>query len=429
MKAEITDKEIKERIELNYKRLLEPYYQIENVFSPSDYDWYGDKEGRALLSFVSLYKATGNKIPCMEEMLNVIKSKLNEKLYFGPAYKEGGYIREEQLSGHSWFLRGLCEHYEQFGDSLSLELIKSVVEGLYVPIKGKFNTYPIHREKTLEGGVSGSSGKYIGQWDLSSDIGCAFMSIDGITHAYKILGDTDVRSLADEMIDTFLSIDIVKLGAQTHCSLTAARGMVRMYLITKEEKYLDGAKKIFDLYVNHGGMTYTYQNLNWWQRPDSWTEPCAIVDSFMVAMELYKITGDENYRFLAARIYHNGLSTSQRSNGGAGTDSLICEGNDNLYLSLQMEEAFFCCSMRLSEGLWYIHENKKLFHAVTEGEVKKNEKGIYCDGDIIYCEPSENLLPYAENLIEIDGKKLTPIIKYYKVPMNIAKEAKMRIVF
>lgn len=429
MKIIIPEKEIKERIELNFNRLLEPYYQIENVFSPSDYDWYGDKEGRALLSFVSLYKATGRKNPCMDKMLDVIKTKLNEKLYFGPVYKDGGYIREEQLSGHSWFLRGLCEHYEQFNDSLSLELIKSVIEGLYVPIKGKFNTYPILREKTVEGGVSGSSGKYIGQWDLSSDIGCAFMSIDGVTHAYKILGDEKVRELADEMIDIFLSIDIVELGAQTHCSLTAARGMVRMYLATGEKKYLFGAEKIIDLYLNHGGMTYTYQNLNWWHRPDSWTEPCAIVDSLMVSLELYKITGKEYYRNNAAKIYHNGLSTSQRISGGAGTDSLICEGNDNLYLCLQMEEAYFCCSMRLSEGLWYINENKDLLYAETEGDIKKNEKGIYCDGDIIYCEPSCEILPYAENIVEIDGKKLSPIIKYYKVPMEIAKEAKLRIIF
>ena len=104
------DNEIKERIELNFKRLSEPYYQIENVFSPSDYDWYGDKEGRALLSFVSLYKASGKTIPCMDEMLKVIKSKMNDKLYFGPVYTDGAYIREEQLSGHSWLLRGLCEH-------------------------------------------------------------------------------------------------------------------------------------------------------------------------------------------------------------------------------------------------------------------------------------------------------------------------------
>lgn len=429
MKIVITEKEINERLNLNFKRLCEPYYQIGEVFSPMDYDWYGDKEGRALLSFVSLYKAMGKKVPCMEEMLGVIKNKLNEKLYFGPVYKEENYIREEQLSGHSWFLRGLCEHYEVFGDELSLELIKSIIEGLYVPIKGKFNTYPIIREKSAEGGVSGSSGKYIGKWDLSSDIGCAFMSIDGVSHAYKVLGSNEIRELADEMINTFLGIDIVKLGAQTHCSLTAARGMLRMYKCTEEEKYLEGAKRIFDLYVNYGGMTYTYQNLNWWGRPDSWTEPCAVVDSLMVATELYKITNDEEYRALAARIYHNGLATAQRNNGGAGPDTVVCKDNDECYLYIHMDEAYFCCSMRLSEGLAYINENKELLFALTEGEIKKDSNGIYRDGDIIYCKPSEEVLEYAEGLTEIDGLKLSPIIKYYKVPFETAKKARLRIKF
>ena len=85
--------------------------------------------------------------------------------------------------------------------------------------------------------------------------------------------------------------------------------------------------------------------------------------------------------------------------------------------------------MRLSEGLWYISENKDLLYAETAGEIKKNAKGIYADGDIIYCEPSKDILPYAEKTVELDGKILSPIIKYYKVPMEIAKEAKLKIIF
>ena len=62
--------ELNERIALNFRRLADdPYYQIGDVFSPAGYGWMGDKEGRALLAFVSHYKMTGKMIPCMEEML------------------------------------------------------------------------------------------------------------------------------------------------------------------------------------------------------------------------------------------------------------------------------------------------------------------------------------------------------------------------
>ncbi|MBE7065298.1 MAG: hypothetical protein E7384_05755 [Ruminococcaceae bacterium] len=424
----IDEKELSTRIFLNYKRLAESsYYQIDEVFAPEDYSWPADKEGRALLSFVSHYKINGKKIPCMEEMLEKFPSKLNEKGYMGTTRTD--VIVEQQLSGHSWLLRGLCEYYEQFSGDSILDFIKNITENLFMRTKGSYSTYPIDRSESESGGVSGSEIGYCDNWLLSTDVGCAFMSIDGLSHTYKITKNEELKKLIDEMIDVYLSIDKVELRVQTHCTLTAARGMLRMFAVTSEEKYINGAKEIYDLYVNGGGMTYTYQNLNWWNRPDTWTEPCAIVDSLMIALELYKITGDADYRKTAARIYHNGFATLQRENGGAGTDTLVTADSSWDYLGAQMYEAFFCCTMRLSEGLWYINENVKLLYAETFGNVTKNADGVYCDGDIIYALPDESLLPYAEEIVSVDGMNLAPIVKYYRVPKEIIESAKQKILF
>jgi len=424
----IDEKELKTRIFLNFKRLAESsYYQIDEVFAPEDYSWPADKEGRALLSFVSHYKINGKKVPCMEEMLEKFPSKLNEKGYMGTTRTD--VIVEQQLSGHSWLLRGLCEFYEQFSGDSILDFIKNITENLFMRTKGSYSSYPIDRSESESGGVSGSEIGYCDNWLLSTDVGCAFMSIDGLSHVYKITKNEELKQLIDEMIDVYLSIDKVELRVQTHCTLTAARGMLRMFSVTSEEKYINGAKEIYDLYVNGGGMTYTYQNLNWWNRPDTWTEPCAIVDSLMIALELYKITGDEDYRKTAARIYHNGFSTLQRENGGAGTDTILTADSPWDYLGAQMYEAFFCCTMRLSEGLWYINENAQLLYAETSGEVTKNADGVYCDGDIIYALPDESLLPYAEEIVLVDGMNLAPIVKYYRVPKAIIENAKQKIIF
>lgn len=424
----ISAEELSERIILNFKRLAESsYYQINEVFAPDSYDWPADKEGRALLAFVSHYKISGKKIPCMEEMLELLPSKLNEKGYLGIARNDA--VAEQQLSGHSWLLRGLCEYYEQFSSKAILDIIKGITENLFMPTKGLYYTYPIDRTLKDEGDVSGTQIGYCNNWLLSSDIGCAFMSIDGLSHVYKITKSEEVKQLLDEMIEVYLSIDKKELRVQTHCTLTAARGMMRMYAETAESKYINGAKEIFDLYVNGGGMTYTYQNLNWWRRPDSWTEPCAVVDSLMLALELYKVTEDEMFRKTAARIYHNGFSTLQRDNGGAGTDTLITDGSDCDYLKARMYEAYFCCTMRLSEGLWYINENRTLLYAETFGSVTKNSNGIYMDGDIIYSLQDESLLPYVEEMVEVDGMKLAPIVKYYRVPKEIIEIAQQKIIF
>ena len=420
--------ELDERISLNFHRLADSeYYQIGSVFSPAGYEWYGDKEGRALLAFVSHYRISGAVIPCMEEMMRELPARLNPEGYFGPMLG-GKTIHEQQLSGHSWLLRGLCEHYEAFGDGYSLELIQRITQNLYLPIIDRISGYPIHRTGTNGGGVSGSRLSDTDGWVLSSDTGCAFMSIDGLAHAFRVTKDERVKALLDEMISVYLAIDKAALKAQTHCTLTAARGMMMTYGVTRDTKYLDGAKSILDLYVNGGGMTETYQNLNWWNRSDTWTEPCAIVDSLMLALELYKVTNEPYYRTLAARIYHNGLSTSQRSNGGAGTDRLVIRGSRDTLSVGEVYEAYFCCTMRLAEGLRYIKDHAELLYAELDGAVTK-KNGIYSDGDILYAEVSHGLEAYAEHVREVDGHKLCPIVKYYKVPEAIARSGEQRIVF
>ena len=427
MRTPINENELNARIELNYSHLSDdPYYQIGDVFSPITYAWYGDKEGRALLAFVSHYKISGQKIDCMAQMLEKMPAMLNEKGYLGVVMAD--VIYEQQLSGHSWLLRGLCEHYEVFHDVFSLKAMNKIVENLYLPTAGKYHTYPIDRDKADRGGVSGTELGNVGGWRLSTDVGCAFMAIDGLSHVYKITRDARVKALLDEMIGVYLSIDKRALRAQTHCTLSAARGVMRMYALTKENVYLEGAEHVWQLYVYGGGMTYTYQNLNWWDRPKTWTEPCAIVDSLMLSTELYKATGKEEYRTVAARIYQNGFALLERSNGGAGTDSVVFAGGaDSLFI--KSWEARFCCTMRLAEGLWYIRENRDLLYVETAGMVTRNEHGVYMDGDVIYAEPSEELLPYAENPVRIDGRTLYPLVKYYKLPYDTAMKGRQRIVF
>ena len=204
--------------------------------------------------------------------------------------------------------------------------------------------------------------------------------------------------------------------------------MMRMYDVTGERHYLNDAAAIYELYVHGGGMTATYQNLNWWGRPNTWTEPCAIVDSLMLALSLYKATGEPSYRTMAARIYHNGLATAQRANGGAGTDSVVCaDGVDTLYV--KSFEAPFCCTMRLAEGLYTIRENRELLYAEISGTVAKNADGTYSDGDLLYAEVSGGAENYAEGTVEVGGHRLSPIVPYYRVPRDVMEKSRQKILF
>lgn len=422
----VDKEELQIRIEKNLQRLKEPYYQIEEVFADESYDWPGDKEGRALLAFVCHYQIHGEKIPCMEQMIKFIPEKTNKYFYFGEVATE--LIDEQQLSGHNWYLRGLLSYYEQFGDEQVLKYAKSTVEHLYLPIKGKVSSYPVQRDEK-DGEVSGHSTGEQDGWLLSSDVGCAFMCIDGLAHYYCLTKDREVLTLLDEMQSKFDSIDKMQIQAQTHCCLTAARGFLLLYQETGEKAYLHSAREIAQLYIEKG-MTLTYQNYNWWNKGNTWTEPCAIVDSLMVMTELYKITGDETYRTLAARIYHNGFSTAQVGNGGAGTNTVVNE-NESILKTL-MYEAYFCCTMRLAEGLLYILKNQELLYAEV-GEMQKDQYGRYMSGDILYAEVDINE-KYKDILLELEtvnlhGRQLCPIVKYYNLPKEVTDTIEQRIVF
>lgn len=255
------------------------------------------------------------------------------------------------------------------------------------------------------------------------------MCLDGLSHYYQITEDTETASLIKELQMSLDKIDVVALKAQTHCCLTAARGFLRMYHVTKDISFLNSAINIADKYMKYG-MTDTYQNYNWWGREDTWTEPCAIVDSLIVMTELYKITKDEKYRTLAARIWHNGFAALQVGNGGAGTNTAVNTGQPLLY-SL-MYEAYFCCTMRLAEGLCYANENKHILYAET-GALQKDSKGRYMNGDIIYAEVitgsdfEGNLA--GNEIIECDGIKLQPLLKYYLLPKKVTDSIKQRVLF
>ena len=99
MTVPASETELQARIELNYRRLSTgDYYSIRDIFSPKDYDWWADKEGRALLAFMCHYKLSGTVIPCMEQMLPQIDGHLNPDGYFGPIFADK--IHEQQLSGY-----------------------------------------------------------------------------------------------------------------------------------------------------------------------------------------------------------------------------------------------------------------------------------------------------------------------------------------
>ena len=98
----------------NFDRLESEIYQPENVFIDYKHStpdvWAGDKEGRIILGLVLEARATHRTPLYLEKIIQMLPKRMNAKGYLGQIYENT--IDEQQLSGHGWLLRGLCEYYE-----------------------------------------------------------------------------------------------------------------------------------------------------------------------------------------------------------------------------------------------------------------------------------------------------------------------------
>jgi uncharacterized protein len=351
------------RLSRNYTRLEEQKYWPANVYQREGgaRRWPGDIEGRTLLSWTLLSRATGRAPRFLEEMLERWPDEVNERGYFGHDY--GELISEQQLSGHGWMLRALAELDCDRPDLGSRALAEPIVERLFLPTRDSYAGYPIDPKGREEAGeYAGTHLTQVGRWILSTDVGCFAIGMAGLVDAVGRFGDDRAAHLADEMIDRFLEIDLLAIRAQTHATLSGCRGLLRRADQTGRDDLVTAAAERFDLYRDFG-LSETYANLNWFGRPQ-WTEPCAVVDSIMVAMDLWRRSGDPHYLEFAQLAYFNGLGHGQRANGGFGCDN--CPGADGeTDLFFKTTESHWCCTMRGSEGLARISEYQVAHDADT----------------------------------------------------------------
>ena len=395
------------RIKLNRQRMDDKIYHAEKLL-PYVGGWPGDFPGRGILSLTSLYKSLNGYeeeqksiLNQLEEIFSNIDSYLNSDYYFGDVF-DGKVLDEQQISGNAWYLRGLIEYYKITNNRKYLDQIKVITKNYLLKIASFYDSYPIEIRRE-EGSVAGHANKDIfSNWRVSSDIGCAFIMLDGLTAVYELLKTEQLKNMIITLINKFLTINYVEFECQTHATLSCARGIFRFYELTNDEKYLNYVINIFERYKNFG-MTYDYSNINWFNRKETWTEPCCIIDSLILSKKLYLSTKNISYLKLFNRIYVNALRTFQRNNGGAGCST--CAIDDMYVLKNYLYEAFFCCTMRLGEGLYEISDFSLLRAKDTiivpfnvSFEYKKDNNHIIIDNEI-----------YQSNQIKINLKNVDSI--------------------
>ncbi|MCL2814607.1 MAG: glycoside hydrolase family 127 protein, partial [Oscillospiraceae bacterium] len=380
--------ELKKRLELNMKRLEQPDYHFDFACKQTP-QAPGDYLGRTLLARTLLWRALKEKPEHIGELAQRLPEVFNSLGYVGEIMPDT--IKELVIGGHNGMLRGLCEYYTLTGDGDIFGLIETILENLIVPFCDKIDTYPdIDPEMMLDGEQVALVWGETGGWELSTDIGTIYLTLDGISHAYRLKPSPRLKSVIEKMIRQYAATDLLKINAQTHSSLSALRGILRFYESTgyENKSYIELAERVFDLYTENA-ETENYANYNWFERPE-WTEPCAIVDAFTVAVWLWKLTGTTKYLRHSHLILYNALLRGQRPTGGFGCDTCV-GANGQLEISEHTYEAKWCCNMRGAEGLARAVE----FEYFTQGQriivpfMADNIATLgFDDGEIVICQLS-----------------------------------------
>ena len=415
--------ELAMRANLNFARLETEKYWPETIFEMDQHAWPADWEGRTMLALTMHAQTTKREPAFLDAILEAIPDRLNEKGYLGPVYDDG-VTHEQAMAGHSWMLRALIEYtnWKKESDPAQAEkamaVLKSIVNGLYIPQTENYADYPVVEPERYEDP----------RWILShkqsktkthagtSDCGCAFIAIDGATAAYELLKNEALKPLIENMIASYQTLPREELHVQTHATLSGIRGILRWYRMTGEQKFLDLGREIFDLYKTKA-WTDHYANYNWFGLP-RWTEPCAVIDSFLISQELWEATGEEGYLRDAHHILYNAIAHAERLNGAFGTDQCVGakikqrkevsdgtpweESEDAILFSRALTyEVYWCCNMRGGDGLsraaaysFYTEGNTvtvPYFHTckmeleLENGTLKLHEKANYpANGNVVF---------------------------------------------
>lgn len=419
----------KDRIILNKNRLLN-YDDTYNDLYEKDasMSWPGDFVGRYSLALSSLYEGLDNindkneVLEALKKTVNKREKHVNKNHFFGKLFNDE-IINEQQMSGNSWYIRSLVNYYKLTNDKNILDEINDIINNFLLKLAPHYKHYPIC--KRTDGEVSGHSEDNVTDgYILSSDVGCAFILLDGYVDAYSITKNKELETAIKDIINIFMGIDYMTLKCQTHATLTCSRAILRFYQLTNDKKYLDFVIKTYENYQKYG-MTIDYQNINWFGKLDSWTEPCCVIDSFTLAHDLYLITNDQKYLKLFNKISTNGPRIFQRDNGGAGCTTIVTKKED--ILKCFMYEAWFCCSMRMGEGMKYLSKSRLIkkdddSYLIMYPE-KIDQDGINIDIDYYY-NKSINIKSDKDVKLEIyipDGFKVLKSNVKYEIDKNLLK--------
>lgn len=259
------------------------------------------------------------------------------------------------LWGNGRMLLGLTAAAEKFGRRDTLETAKKLGDFYVNTVYPRFCDTNRMEEYRTEGQYA------------SAYVTCVYEGMEGLLNLYHLTKDSRYLDTACKFADFHEAFDVVPVG-HSHGSLGQTSMLVRLYDETGNKAYLDRAIKRWDEAVS-GGFVSPAGSVpeKFWVKYNR-DEGCTEGDWLRLNLLLWADTGDTKYLDMAERLYWNGILPNQWSTGGFG-HRFIGFDDEGVFAYLKMsQESLWCCSFHVpwalhkmlsylavgsKEGIWY----------------------------------------------------------------------------
>ena len=182
---------------------------------------------------------------------------------------------------------------------------------------------------------------------------CYFPALEGLAMLYRATKDERYLNQARRMADLFWKMDALPVE-HSHGNLCAWRGILELYEITRERSYLDRARAKWEAAVT-GGYVWPIGGIGeHWNVFFEGDEGCSESDWLRFNLELWRDTGDTRYLDMAERLMHNQYAANQCANGGYGMRHFDGDAAGPVATSGPVDEWAFCCSFHGPLGLHFL---------------------------------------------------------------------------